>query len=72
MPFSQHADAFAPEILEVMEAAFHTAVKSSAHPLNAAQKAEIANSIVKHAGEGVTDIGELTKAAMCALASSSA
>lgn len=68
MPFQVHADAFAPETLEVMTAALNTAMKSAPRPLTENEKTVLAHRIVESAADGVVDIGALTRVALGQLA----
>ena len=68
MPFHNYTDAFSPEVLEVMTAAFNTAVKSSRSKLTDTERTAMAKGILERAASGVVDIGDLTRIAFSQLA----
>jgi hypothetical protein len=68
MPFRNCTDAFSPEVIEVMTAAFNTAVKSSRNNLTDTERTEMAQGILERAAGGVVDIGDLTRIALSQLA----
>ena len=63
MPFRKYSEAFAPEVLDAMTAAFNAAVQSAQIPLSEIDKKEIADRILARASSGVLDVSALTKAA---------
>jgi hypothetical protein len=64
VPFRKYVDAFGPEVLDAMTAAFNTALQSAKVPLSECAKREIADSIIERASGGVRDVSELTKVAL--------
>ena len=52
MPFRKYSEAFAPEVLDAMTAAFNAAVQSAQIPLSEFDKKEIADRILASASSG--------------------
>jgi hypothetical protein len=67
VPFRKYSEAFAPEVLDAMTAAFNAAVQSAQIPPSEIDKKAIADRILASASSGVREVSELTKAALLPL-----
>ena len=63
MPFRKYSNAYSPEVLEAMTAAYETAIKSSLAPTEA-EKVAMKDRILANAAKGVVDEAELTRVAL--------